>query len=66
MYARARTKKAILLKYSLIFLNYSLLKASTGSFLAAILAGTNPETRVNNILITIITIALLIGRDAIV
>ena len=48
-----------------IFNFYSLLNASTGSFLLAIFAGINPAITVNKTLIIINTIAPTAGRDAI-
>ena len=48
-----------------IFNFYSLLNASTGSFLLAIFAGINPAITVSNTLIIINTIAPTAGRDAI-
>ena len=45
--------------------NYSVLKATTGSFFAALLAGISPEISVKRTLTIMSVIALFIGRDAI-
>jgi len=48
----------------LFFANYSVLRAITGSFFAAILDGINPAITVNNILIKTNIIPPNIGNDA--